>query len=78
MTVAVTTGTETLGAQVRRGCGRFTIIDDAPGAGIGDQFMDAQSIVAAEAGLARGVCYAVLFALPLWMAIASIALMLSA
>lgn len=40
--------------------------------------MDAQSIVAAEAGLARGTCFGILFALPLWMAIASIAVMLSA
>jgi hypothetical protein len=39
--------------------------------------MDVQSIVEAEAGLARGVCFGLLFALPLWMAIASIAVMLS-
>lgn len=41
------------------------------------QFMDAQSIVEAEAGLARGVCFALLFALPLWVAIASIAVVLA-
>ncbi|HET7202178.1 MAG TPA: hypothetical protein VFI92_02305 [Steroidobacteraceae bacterium] len=43
----------------------------------GTQLMDAQSIVEAEAGLARGVCFGLLFSLPLWMAIASIAVMLS-
>lgn len=41
------------------------------------QLMDVQSIVEAEAGLARGVGFALLFALPFWMAIASVAVMLS-
>ena len=39
--------------------------------------MDAPSIAEAEAGLSRGVCFAVLFALPLWAAIATLAVMLS-
>ena len=77
--MVVTTGTDALVAPARPRCGTLSLIDAGRGAGGGDQVMDAQSIVAAEAGLARGVYYGVLFAVPLWIAIAtSIALMLSA
>ncbi len=74
----VGTGTDALLTRARRGHARVARIDDGSAAGVGDQHVDAQSIVEAEAGLARGLCYGVLFALPLWMAIAGIAVMLAA
>ena len=38
--------------------------------------MNVLTIVEAEAGLARGVLYALVFAVPLWLAIAGAALLL--
>ena len=39
--------------------------------------MNPLTVVEAEAGLARGVLYALVFAVPLWLAIAGAALMLA-